>query len=165
MALENLQSRKKTIGKEDANERWLDKKNNIPIKSNEFSPQEASFWPAIYTLLCVKSFPISAVSTCFWRVKSRKQGFMTIQKTHKQLCVSEIQKMRMLGVFAPQDELVIYTPKIKRQGVKKKFIRNSSQMPFWQLTAWHESEAFSTHLLNTSLYQIRLTYPDFTTFS
>lgn len=143
----------------------LTRKNNIPIKSNEFSPQEASFWPAIYALLCVKSFPISAVSTCFWRVKSRKQGCMTTQKTHKQLCVSEIQKVLVLGVFVPTRQVSCLHAKYEEARCQEKFIRNSSQMPFWQLTAWHESEAFSTHLLNTSLYQIRLTYPDFTTFS
>lgn len=52
-------------------------------------------------LLGDKSMAISAVNTCFWRVKSRKQGCMTTQKTHKQLRVSEIQKLRMLGIFAP----------------------------------------------------------------
>lgn len=141
------------------------RKSNIPNKSNEFSPQEASFWPAIYMLLGDKSMAISAVNTCFWRVKSRKQGCMTTQKTHKQLRVSEIQKLRMLGVFAPTRQVSCLHAKDKEARCQEKFIRNSSQMPFWQLTAWHESEAFSTHLLNTSLYQIRLTYPDFTTFS
>ena len=95
------------------------RKSNIPNKSNEFIHKGTVYWPSIYMPLGVKSMSVSAVSTCFWRVKSRKQGCMTTQKTHKQLCVSEIQKIRMLGVFAPQDELVIYTPKIKRQGVKK----------------------------------------------
>lgn len=141
------------------------RKSNIPNKSNKFSPQEASFWPAIYMQLGAKSMVISAVNTCSWRVKWRKWNRMTILKTHKQLRVSEIQKLLMLAVFAPARRVGYLHAKDKEARCQEKFIRNSSQMPFWQLTAWHESEAFSTHLLNTSLYQIRLTYPDFTTFS
>ena len=141
------------------------RKSNIPNKSNEFSLQEASFWPAIYALLCDKSMAISAVSTCFWRVKWREWNCRAISETHKQLCISEIQKLRMLGVFTPTRRIGCLHAKDKEARCQEKFIRNSSQMPFWQLTAWHESEAFFTHLLNTSLYQIRLTYHDFTTFS
>lgn len=76
------------------------RKSNIPNKSNEFIHKGTVYWPSIYMPLGVKSMSVSAVSTCFWRVKSRKQGCMTTQKTHKQLCVSEIQKMLVLGVFA-----------------------------------------------------------------
>ena len=112
------------------------RKSNIPNKSNEFIQQEASFWPAIYTLLGVKSMTISAVNTCFWRVKSRKKGCMTPPKTHEHLCMNVIQKLLILGVFTLQDGLVVYTPKIKRQGVNK----NSFTMPSIRLVVAHWNE-------------------------
>ena len=49
------------------------RKNTIPIKSNEFILKGAAYYPSIYMLLCAKSMAISAVNTCFWRVKWRKR--------------------------------------------------------------------------------------------
>ena len=121
------------------------RKNTIPNKSNEFIQQEASFWPAIYTLLGVKSMAISAVNTCFWWVKSRKQGCMTALDTHKQLCMSEIRKLLVLDVFTLQDGLVVYTPKIKRQGVKK----NSLARPNKHFVEAHLHEISLGHFLHT----------------
>lgn len=120
----------------------LTRKNNIPNKSNEFSPQEASFWPAIYTHLCDKSMSISAVNTCIWRVKSRRRGCITTPKTYKQMCMNKIQKMLMLGVFAPRGRLVVYTPNMKRQGVKKKFIRKAKHTSYWSPLEWNQPRIF-----------------------
>lgn len=76
-------------------------------------------------LLGVKSMSLPAVNTCFWRVKSRKQGCMTTQKTHKQLRVSEIQKMRMLGVFTPTRRVDYLHAKDKEARCQEKFIHNA----------------------------------------
>lgn len=126
----------------------LTRKNNIPIKSNEFSPQEASFWPAIYMLLGEKSIAISAASTCFWRVKWREWNCMTILKTHKQLRVSEIQKLLMLAVFAPARRVGYLHAKDKETRCQEKFIRKAEHTPCWHQAECGQPDAFFTHLLN-----------------
>ena len=133
------------------------RKNTIPNKSNEFIQQEASFWPAIYMLLCVKSMAISAVNIYFWRVKRRKWSDIATPKTYKQLCVSKIQKLLMLGVFAPTIRVDCLHAKDKEARCQEKFICNTSQTPCWRTPAWNEYGTFSTHLLNTSSHQNCLT--------
>ena len=121
------------------------RKNTIPFKSNEFSLQEASFWPAIYALLCVKSMSISAVNTCFWRVKWRKRSDIATPKTYKQLCVSEIQKLLMLGVFTLTRRIGCLHAKDKEARCQEKFIQNAKHTSCWSPLAWNEPEAFFTH--------------------
>ena len=124
------------------------RKSNIPNKSNEFSLQEASFWPAIYMLLGDESMLIPAVSTCFWRVKWRKWNCIAISETHKQLCVSEIQKMLMLGVFASTRRVDYLHAKYEEARCQEKFLLNASQMSCWRQAECGQSGAFLTHLLN-----------------
>ena len=118
------------------------RKNTIPNKSNEFIQQEASFWPATYTLLGVKSMSISAVNTCFWRVKSRKRGCITTPKTYKQLCMNKIQKSLMLGVFTSTRRVDYLHAKYEEARCQEKFLFYASQMPRWRSPAWNESGAF-----------------------
>ena len=47
---------------------------------------------------------------------------MTILKTHKQLRVSEIQKLRMLGVFTPGHTFVCSQAKNNKPGYQKEII-------------------------------------------
>ena len=105
------------------------RKNNIPQKSNEFSPQEAPYWPSIYMPLGAKSMSISAINTCFWRVKSRRQGCITTPKTYKQLCMNKIQNSLMLGVFASTRRVDYRHAKYEEARCQEKFLLNASQMP------------------------------------
>lgn len=100
----------------------LTRKNNIPNKSKEFIQQGTVYWPPIYMPLGAKSMSISAINTCFWRVKSRKQGCTTAPNTRKQLRVSEIQKLRMLGVFTPGHTFVCAQAKNNKPGCQKEII-------------------------------------------
>lgn len=70
---------------------------------------------------------------------------MTTPKTYKQLCISGMQKLLILGVFTLQDGLVVYTPKIKRQGVKK----NSFAILRRHLVDAHLHEMSMEHFLRT----------------
>ena len=70
---------------------------------------------------------------------------MTALDTHKQLCMSEIRKLLVLDVFTLQDGLVVYTPKIKRQGVKK----NSFAILRRHLVDAHLQEMSQRHFLRT----------------
>ena len=78
-------------------------------------------------LLCVKSMAISAVNTCFWWVKSRKQGCMTALDTHKQLCMSEIRKLLVLDVFTSSRRVGYLHAKDKEARCQEKFLINSSR--------------------------------------
>ena len=133
------------------------RKNTIPNKSNEFILKGAAYWPSIYMLLGVKSMAISAVNTCFWRVKSRKKGCMTTTRTHKYLCMNEIQKTLMLSVFTLARRVGYLHAKDEEARCQEKFICNTSQTPCWRTPAWNEYGTFSTHLLNTSSHQNCLT--------
>ena len=133
------------------------RKNNIPQKSNEFSPQGTVYWPSIYMPLGVKSMSVSAVNTCFGRVKSRRRGCITTPKTYKQLCMNKIQKSLMLGVFTSTRRVAYLQAKYEEARCQEKFLLNASQMPRWRTPAWNEYGTFSTHLLNTSSHQNCLT--------
>lgn len=126
----------------------LTRKNNIPNKSNEFIQQEESFWPAICTLLCDKSMSISAANTRFWRVKWGKWSCMAALNMHKQLRVSEIQKMLVLGVFASTRRVDYLHAKYEEARCQEKFLINTSQTPCWRQAECGQSGAFLTHLLN-----------------
>ncbi len=107
----------------------LTRKNNIPNKSNEFIHKGTVYCPSVYMPLGVKSMSISAINTCFWRVKSRKQGCMTALNTHKQLCMSEIRKLLMLGVFTSTRRVGYLHAKYEEARCQEKFLLNASQMP------------------------------------
>jgi|GEM_PF-6996831 len=107
----------------------LTRKNNIPNKSKEFIQQGTVYWPPIYMPLGAKSMSISAINTCFWRVKSRKQGCTTAPNTRKQLRVSEIQKLLMLDVFASTRRVDYLHAKDKEARCQEKFLINTSQTP------------------------------------
>lgn len=70
---------------------------------------------------------------------------MTTPKTYKQLCISGMQKLLILGVFTLQDGLVVYTPNMKRRGVKK----NSFTMPSIRLVVAHRDEMNLRHFFRT----------------
>ena len=91
---------------------------------------------------------ISAVNTCFWRVKSRRLGCMTALNTHKQLCMSEIQKSLMLGVFTSTRQVDYLHARYEEARCQEKFLLNASQMPCWRQAEYGQSGAFLTHLLN-----------------
>ena len=126
----------------------LTRKNNIPNKSKEFIQQGTVYWPPIYMPLGAKSMSISAINTCFWRVKSRKQGCTTAPNTRKQLRVSEIQKLLMLDVFASTRRVDYLHAKDKEARCQEKFLINTSQTPCWRQAEYGQSGAFFTHLLN-----------------
>ena len=141
------------------------RKSNIPNKSNEFSLQEASFWPATYTLLGVKSMAISAVSTCFWRVKWRKWNCIGISETHKQLCISKIRKLLMLGVFAPTRRVGYLHAKYKEARCQEKIPTQClADAPLTPSRIWAVWCIFNAPFEYSS-NQNRITFPDFATCS
>ena len=105
-------------------------------------------------LLCVKSMAISAISSCFWRVKCRKWNCIAISETHKQLCISEIQKLLMLGVFTLTRRVGCLHTKYEETRCQEKIHSLYPANTLLMLTCMKWVRGILTHLLN--IHPIRI---------